>query len=72
MALKRLISINVSTFNLLISNSAILSSLNLAYNGQDLHMGNMRHGSCSHSPSDTLHLEILVASSLENSYEHTQ
>ena len=40
MALKRLISINVSTFNQLISNSAILSSLNLAYNGQNFHMGN--------------------------------
>ena len=39
MALKRLISINVSTFNQLISNSAILSSLNLAYNGQNFHMG---------------------------------
>ena len=40
MALKRLISINTSTFNQLISNSAILSSLNLAYNGQNFHMGN--------------------------------
>ena len=35
MALKRLIFINISTFNQMISNSAILSSLKLAYNGQN-------------------------------------
>ena len=39
MALKRLVSINTSTFNQLISNSVILSSLNLADNGQNFHMG---------------------------------
>ena len=39
MALKRLIFINTSTFNQLISNPVILSSLKLAYNGQNFHMG---------------------------------
>ena len=56
MTLKRLIFINISTFNQLISNSAILSSLKLAYNGQNFHIGGI--------PNHTMLLKLTCHSEL--------